>query len=182
MTCHKVWCQHGIGGGDIANNPQPLSFHALYSGDFRRDRTHYGKPQAIPRRLRVSAVVQQNPKVATPRKEPPWYNGKFSVLSSKLARWMTNPEQHERYASEVVYWLWTGTGNVSSLRASEAAQCVAFRAAAIRAMYGALPEVRTTARASNFGCQSTSSWSSCSFLPKLHFILRVICFITKGAM
>jgi hypothetical protein len=142
MSSDKVFCQQGIGGRDITRAPGALPFPAHLTSNLRRGVSQIARVSFFPRAFKVYAVVQNNPKVSAPRKEPPWYNGKFNILSSNLARWMTTPGGHEWQAREVVKMLWTGMGNVSSLRASEAAQCVAFRAAALRAMYGALPEVR----------------------------------------
>ena len=92
--------------------------------------------------MKVVAVLQEGPtRYSKPRKlsEPPWYDGKFRVLAARLAGWLASPEE-ERHAYQVVHLLWTHPGNVNSLRASEAAQCVAFRAAATWLVYGELPE------------------------------------------
>eukprot|EP00884_Botryococcus_braunii_P022571 jgi/Botrbrau1/8999/Bobra.0148s0102.1 len=56
-------------------------------------------------------------------------------MSSRLADWLSCPED-VRPARQVVQLLWKYPGNVSSLVAHEAAQCVAFRAAATTVMYG----------------------------------------------
>jgi hypothetical protein len=89
----------------------------------------------------VQAVAQQLPGGAQKRisSEPPWYHGKFRVMSSRLADWLSRPED-VRPARQVVQLLWKYPGNVSSLVAHEAAQCVAFRAAATTVMYGPVLE------------------------------------------
>lgn len=99
--------------------------------------------RCLSRRLRrlqctvVQAAVQKKPSGTEKRRptEPPWYHGKFRVMSSRLADWLSCPED-VRPARQVVQLLWKYPGNVSNLVAHEAAQCVAFRAAATTVMYG----------------------------------------------
>lgn len=94
---------------------------------------------AVP--IRAQAATQQVQGGPKKRRssELPWYYGKYRIMSSRLADWLSCPED-VRPARQVVQLLWKYPGNVSSLVAHEAAQCVAFRAAATTVLYGPVLE------------------------------------------
>lgn len=97
-------------------------------------RTGFNRRLGLPATQAATQQIQGGPQKRR-SSELPWYYGKYRIMSSRLADWLSCPED-VRPARQVVQLLWKYPGNVSSLVAHEAAQCVAFRAAATTVLYG----------------------------------------------